>query len=701
MRLTIHQRLITLALVSSAILGLMLVLLISQIGQMKKLQDDSFMREQHFANYLSKTTAFYDLHHLATETEFQGINDQNAKEWDESKKKIEEFYALNDELLSNPSQSDIKNEIKANIKAFITHFDDKVLPALKAGNIAEVKKLDEELDQAVTKVKTTLIKVDDILLEEAKKADSDFDAVALKFKSILLVLGFSLIAIFLLASFFISFKIRHAINILFAEFKGIKSAISEGRSKFRGNPAKVTPEFSPFISWVNEIADELTRPTVEALTVIEKMSMNDFTREVKGSYQGENAALKDAVNRTLKSLNEILGQVGAAVEQVRTGSDQVSQAAQDLSQGATESAASLEEITSSMTEIGSQTNKNAENAREAQTLSNISLGSATRGNEEMQRMLLAMNEINQSSEKISKIIKVIDEIAFQTNLLALNAAVEAARAGKHGKGFAVVAEEVRNLAARSAQAARETTDMIEDSTKKVDTGSSIANETAKALDEIMTSASKVSGLVNEIATASHDQAQSVSQIVIALGQIDQVTQRNTAAAEESASVSEELSGQATELSATVKRFRLKGQAGVQADEDDVLIAWGPSYMIGIGVVDSQHKVLVDLINKIHKLRMSGENVQAMIPVYEELISYTQKHFSDEEVLQQKAQYPDFSNHKQIHIKFVNKMKEFGEELKSGKLQAADLMRFLGDWLIGHIQGTDTKYVPYVKKVTGD
>lgn len=695
MRLTMHHRLMALASFSAVILAIMLFVLISQIATLKTLQDDSALKAEEAAQVVVRSSAILELQHIATEIEFQGVNDQSLKEWDEAKKKAQE-------IISQSQKIELKNEVQASTNAMISFFEEKIVPAVKAGNIAEAKKLDDEFDGLVIKDKEVVEKIKAQALKDASDADLEFDKISSSMKSSMIIVGFLLVFIFFAASYWISRGIKGAINNLFEEFKNVKNAIKDGRTKFRGNPNKVAEEFSPFIRWVNDIADELTKPTVEALTVIEKMSMNDFTREVKGNYAGESAALKDAVNRTLKSLNEILGQVGAAVEQVRGGSDQVSSAAQALSQGATESAASLEEITSSMTEIGGQTNKNAENAREAQGLSDVSLKSAKRGNEEMQRMLVAMNDINSSSDKISKIIKVIDEIAFQTNLLALNAAVEAARAGKHGKGFAVVAEEVRNLAARSAQAARETTEMIEDSTRKVDTGTSIANETAKALDEIMSSASKVSDLVNEIATASHEQAQGVSQIVIALSQIDQVTQQNTAAAEESASVSEELSGQAIELSSMVKRFRLKGQAGYTDDDDaDVLIPWGPSYMIGIGVVDQQHKVLVDLINKIHKLRTHGENIQEMIPVYEELIDYTQKHFADEEVLQQKAQYPDFPNHKQIHIKFVNKMKEFGADLKNGKLQAADLMRFLSDWLIGHIQGTDTKYVSYVRKVTGD
>jgi methyl-accepting chemotaxis protein len=215
-----------------------------------------------------------------------------------------------------------------------------------------------------------------------------------------------------------------------------------------------------------------------------------------------------------------------------------------------------------MNQIGSQTTKNAENSGVAKKLSDQSKNSAHLGNEQMKKMISAMDGINQSSEKISKIIKVIDEIAFQTNLLALNAAVEAARAGKHGKGFAVVAEEVRNLAARSAKAAQETTEMIEDSLQKVSNGTTITNETAKALDEIVSGTTKVSDLVNDISTASNEQALGISQIVTALGQIDQVTQRNTASAEESAAAAEELSGQATQLKGLVGRFKLANKDNV-------------------------------------------------------------------------------------------------------------------------------------------
>ncbi len=266
--------------------------------------------------------------------------------------------------------------------------------------------------------------------------------------------------------------------------------------------------------------------------------------------------LGKALQLMVEQVNEALSGVRAAAEEVDSGSTQISDASQSLSQGATESAASLEEISSSMTEIGSQTKANAENATQANVLATQTRTSAESGNQKMGEMMHAMEEIQDSSKQIAKIIKVIDDIAFQTNLLALNAAVEAARAGRHGKGFAVVADEVRNLAGRSAKAAKETSEMIENSITKVDAGTSIAQVTEKALQEIVQSSIKVADLVGDIAAASNEQAQGILQIGQGLEQIDKVTQQNTANAEETAAAAEELSGQARELSGLLVKFKL-------------------------------------------------------------------------------------------------------------------------------------------------
>ena len=253
-----------------------------------------------------------------------------------------------------------------------------------------------------------------------------------------------------------------------------------------------------------------------------------------------------------KPINRVIEQLGTGADQVATASGQVSSSSQQMAEGASEQASSLEETSASMLEMGSMSRQNADNAREANNLSGQTAEAATTGNEAMTRMSQAIDDIKKSSDETAKIIKTIDEIAFQTNLLALNAAVEAARAGEAGKGFAVVAEEVRNLAMRSAEAARTTNDMIEGSQKNADTGVQVAQEVAESLGTIVASAQKVTGLINEISAASDEQAKGVDQINAAMTQMDSVTQSNASNAEESASASEELNAQAAELKKVVQ-----------------------------------------------------------------------------------------------------------------------------------------------------
>lgn len=297
--------------------------------------------------------------------------------------------------------------------------------------------------------------------------------------------------------------------------------------------------------------------------VVEQIANKDLTVEFK------KASEKDGLGESLivmkDSLNELLGQVDNAVDQVSSGADQVSQASQSLSQGATEQASSLEEISSSTNEVNGQANQNADNATEANALAKKASEDATNGNDQMKDLMEAMEGINASSDEIKKVVKVIDDIAFQINLLALNANVEAARAGKYGKGFAVVAEEVRNLAVRSAEAVQETTSMVEDSINNIQRGNQSAEATAKSLEAIVDGSTKVADFLGEIALASKEQAQAIEQITNGLDQIDQVTQANTASAEESASASEELASQAQQLKAMVAQFKLEKRSGLLTD----------------------------------------------------------------------------------------------------------------------------------------
>jgi methyl-accepting chemotaxis protein len=394
-----------------------------------------------------------------------------------------------------------------------------------------------------------------------------------------------------------------AINCLIEDTGKMTSAAEKGNLLYRINTGNVKGEFKSILDSLNKAFDSMSGPIIEMSTVLEGLSNGDTHTKVTGSFKGVFDQLKNdvneiighnrnlvdiiskilteiangnlniekvapldgdwngvpiALNKIIDSLNLLMGNIYNTVDEVAAGANQVATGSQELSQGATEQASSVEQLTASIAEIASQTKLNAQNAAQASTLAKSMRESATSGNKEMGEMLTSMQEINESSRNISKIIKVIDDIAFQTNILALNAAVEAARAGQHGKGFAVVAEEVRNLAARSANAANDTTQLIEGSIKRVEKGTQIATNTAKTLGSIVSGVDKVAEIVENIAVASNEQATGITQVNQGLSQVSKVVQTNSATSEQSAAASEELSGQAGMLKSNVEKFKLRG-----------------------------------------------------------------------------------------------------------------------------------------------
>ncbi|MBD5468712.1 MAG: HAMP domain-containing protein [Lachnospiraceae bacterium] len=327
---------------------------------------------------------------------------------------------------------------------------------------------------------------------------------------------------------------------------------------------------------------EMVKETKTQAQIADMVAKGDLTIQV--NPRGDKDLLGTALYRLVKDNNEILGNIKESTMQVTVGSEQVASASQSLAQGATEQASALQQVTASMDEIAERTKQNASQASQADELAHSVRAMAISGNDQMKSMISAMNDINESSETISKVIKTIDDIAFQTNILALNAAVEAARAGIHGKGFAVVAEEVRNLAAKSASAAGETASMIEDSIHKVNNGTKIAEGTAQALDEIVVSIEKVVNLISTIATASNDQATAVSQVDQAIGQVSQVVQTNSATSQQCAAASEELSNQAAMLRSMMANYKLNTSSkqsnfGVPAETSSTFSVANPNEQI--------------------------------------------------------------------------------------------------------------------------
>ncbi len=312
----------------------------------------------------------------------------------------------------------------------------------------------------------------------------------------------------------------------------------------------------------------ITRPLAETISIARKLTEGDYSQRIRPMQNDEFGQLGAIFNemaeavqghslearKNIEGLQKVLESIAGIVGGLDAGARQISGSSQSLSQGATEQAASLEQISSSMTEVGSQAKANAENAQQANQLVSVFQEASNDGSQHMRGMMTAMEEIEGASKQILKINKVIDEIAFQTNLLALNAAVEAARAGVHGKGFAVVAEEVRNLAHRSATAAGETNALIEGTVNKVSRGTDIASKTARALEKIVSGVDSANNLVAEIAAASSEQAVGIGQVVQSLGQIDIVTQQNTASAEETAAAAEEISAMTERLREILDAF---------------------------------------------------------------------------------------------------------------------------------------------------
>ena len=327
-----------------------------------------------------------------------------------------------------------------------------------------------------------------------------------------------------------------------------------------GKATKVV-KFASDITAQKQSQFEMEKLVAEAQAVLGRLANNDLTQEMTETYRGDLDKVKTSINAVVQNLTQTITTVRDAVQAVSSGAEQITKGNEDLSQRTSEQASALEETSASMEEMTSTVKQNADNAKQANQLAIAARDIADKGGSVTVRAVEAMGEINKSSKKIADIITVIDEIAFQTNLLALNAAVEAARAGEHGRGFAVVAAEVRNLAQRSATAAKEIKGLINESIQRVTDGSELVNQSGKTLEEIVSSVKRVTDIIAEITAASQEQAQGIDQVNKAIMQMDETTQQNAALVEETTSASQSMKDQAKELMSQMDVFVVSSSGG--------------------------------------------------------------------------------------------------------------------------------------------
>jgi methyl-accepting chemotaxis protein len=338
-------------------------------------------------------------------------------------------------------------------------------------------------------------------------------------------------------------------------------ATRNGRLDVRARRDGVLGVYGELLDGMHGVMTAFAEPMAEARRVLELLANRDLSARATGSYHGEYGHMMESINRAIANLGDTLSDISASADHVATAAREISTGNQSLSQAATEQASSLEEVTSSLQEITAMSKQNAASSQEARAMAEAARDGASRGVQSMDQLSAAVRSIKEHADQTAKIVKTIDEIAFQTNLLSLNAAVEAARAGDAGKGFAVVAEEVRNLAMRSAEAAKSTASLIEESVKSSETGVRLNEEVAAHFGAINGKVRQVVEVMGEIAAASEHQSRGVAQINGAVDEMSRVTQHNAATTEQSAAAAEELSAQSASVMQRVRTFTLRKGGG--------------------------------------------------------------------------------------------------------------------------------------------
>lgn len=521
----------------------------------------------------SKTEEFYDvsdmlfdymIHYVATgDSEY--LDEYNAEIsagtldtiYSELKEKISEYLGKSDDI-----------DVLYTLAQERIDFDSNAINLMRQGDKsgAEAVIYGEEYDAVVTEFSDAY---DDLIDATETVSDEKMDALRTR-KNIWRIFVYISFGIVVLAAIMLMqitmVKIIKPIQRIKESIKELAAGNLDTEVKLEEN----TSEIGQIAAEMHNLIDFQKNIIADIDYMLGELAMGNFVvrSQCEESYNGDYKNIILSVNKISKRLNSVMNNITESAEQVASGSDQVAGASQALSQGTTEQASSIQEMSATISEINDKVMRNTQNARELNRIAEDMLNDMNQSNAQTEKMVAAMKEISAISAEINKIVKTIDDIAFQTNILALNAAVEAARAGNAGKGFSVVADEVRSLAGKSAEAASDTTKLIQKAIETIENGAECADATTEAMNVAKQKTQVVADGINEITNNSEDQANAISQTTIGIEQISGVVQSNSATAEQSAAASEELSAQAQKLKELMGQFKL----GEDRDDYDNMIS---------------------------------------------------------------------------------------------------------------------------------
>lgn len=499
--------------------------------------------------------------------------------------------------------------------------------------------------------------------------------------------------IFALVCVFFSFLFSKRLDASLTQMQSVLTQFAQGQYHI-----SITPQNMVDFEEMKPVLQKVIDGMQEQQKVLSSAAVGDFSHSV--ATRSNNDEINQAIRKMIASNGEMISLLRSTAAQLTQGSDQIASMAQHLADGSSDQAATIEEITAVVSEISAMAEQNSQTANE--TLQEVQQTSLLMNDctGAMAEMLQAMAEMDQNAHGISKVMKVIEDIAFQTNILALNASVEAARAGQHGKGFAVVADEVRTLAAKSAAASKETAALIERSIRGVENSSRIVTKVNSSILEAGAIADKNASSIERIQGASQRQSQAMNEVASSISQLSSVVQQGAHNAQESAFTSADISAQANVLDQIVARFHLVGDGAKSSSKAYELT---PDLLTGHPMIDSQHKELIDAINRLLDACASGQGSDVINQTVQFLYDYTTKHFSEEEVLQQQYGYPDRANHHKMHEKFKADVTELGRRLTEegptmeliGKVNST-----IAGWLLKHIKSQDTKVAAHIRAQSG-